>query len=93
MPKNLYGENDFSDEEEQDQQQLPEWQYAEYIVAEYQRARKKFKPMNGAHEGYAVILEELDELWDAVKKNDVPHARKEAVQVAAMALAFLIEVK
>lgn len=63
------------------------------IFLEYRRARGKFPPMRGAHEGYAVILEELDEMWDAIKANDIPHARREALQVAAMALAFLLEVK
>jgi NTP pyrophosphatase (non-canonical NTP hydrolase) len=63
------------------------------IGAEYRRARQKFAPMRGPHEGYAVILEELDEAWDAIKANDIAHARKEILQVAAMALAFLLEVK
>lgn len=62
------------------------------ILQEFLRARKKFPPLRGPHEGYAVILEELDELWDAVKSNNIEHARKEALQVAAMALAFMIEV-
>ena len=34
-----------------------------------ERARTKHKPINSAHEGYAVILEELDEFWDEVKKK------------------------
>jgi hypothetical protein len=61
---------------------------------EYLRARAKHAPMRGQHEGYAVILEELDELWDEVKKRsfDKALARKEAIQVAAMAMAFVIEV-
>ena len=62
------------------------------IRSEYQRARTIHSPMNSAHEGYAVILEELDELWDAVKSNDLDHAKAEAIQVAAMALAFILEV-
>lgn len=65
----------------------------ENIAEEYNRARAKFPPMHGPREGYAVILEELDEMWDAIKANNVEHARKEALQVAAMALAFLLEVK
>lgn len=63
------------------------------IGEEYYRARENHPPMTGAHGGYAVILEELDELWDAVKADDVLHAKKEAVQVAAMALAFILEVE
>jgi len=62
------------------------------VKDEYRKARQKHNPMNSAHEGYAVILEELEELWDAVKANDNGYARKEAVQVAAMAVAFMLEV-
>lgn len=56
------------------------------------RAMAKFQPFNSSHEGYAVILEELDELWDEVKGNRPDLARKEAVQVAAMAVRFLLDV-
>jgi len=62
------------------------------IIDEYKRARGKFSPMRGPHEGWAVIYEELDEMWDEVKANNVGGARKECLQVAAMALAFLLEV-
>jgi len=61
------------------------------IEDEYARARKKFPDFNSAHEGYAVILEELDEAWDEIKANDLTAARKEMVQVGAMALRFLID--
>lgn len=63
-------------------------------VGELFSARQKFGPMRGPHEGYAVILEELDELWDEVrtKTPSKERMRKEAIQVAAMALAFAVEV-
>lgn len=66
---------------------------AQAILGEYRRARLRFDPLRGPHEGYAVILEELDEAWDEIKANNLPKARKEMLQVAAMALAFLVEVK
>lgn len=66
---------------------------AELILREYERARFKFPAMNSSHEGYAVILEELDEMWAEVKANRPAFAKKEALQVAAMALAFMVEVK
>lgn len=58
------------------------------------KASAKFPPMNSGHEGYAVIKEELEELWKEVKKY--PRApktlmRKEAVQIAAMAIRFVID--
>jgi len=48
----------------------------ELVDDELVAARKKFPSFGSDHEGYAVILEELDELWDAVKANDPEHARR-----------------
>lgn len=66
------------------------------IGQEVMRARSKFAAFNSAHEGYAVILEELDELWEEVKlkrtMRDVERMRSETVQVAAMAVRFLTDV-
>jgi hypothetical protein len=63
------------------------------VKEEVLRDRKKFEPFNSPHEGYAVILEELDELWDEVKKGTQDPAAmfKEAKQVAAMAICFMLE--
>jgi len=66
------------------------------IKEELRTAMIKWPPMNSAHEGYGVLLEEVDELWDHVKTNqkkrDLVAMKKEAVQVAAMAIRFAIEV-
>lgn len=66
------------------------------VSMEVSRARGMHSPMNSAHEGFAVLAEEVDELWDHVKmkqKNrDLNEMRKEAIQVAAMAVAFAAEV-
>lgn len=67
------------------------------VVNEYLRASNKFAPFNSAHEGFAVLKEEVDELWDEVKKNPAKvgeqtrrlQMRAEAIKVAAMALRFL----
>jgi len=60
------------------------------------QAMEKWPPMNSAHEGYAVLLEEVDELWEHVrmnqKKRDLVAMKKEALQVAAMALRFATEI-
>ena len=37
------------------------------IHCELQFAQTKFKPMNSAHEGYATLLEEYEELTDEIK--------------------------
>lgn len=62
------------------------------VREELTSAQCDFEKFNSTHEGYAVILEELDELWDEIKTNG-PQGRlqAEAVQVAAMALRFLID--
>lgn len=66
----------------------------EELSDELDRAIKKFAPMHGPHEGYAVILEELDELWDEVKANRgaAKGGRDEAIQVAAMAIRYVLDV-
>ena len=64
------------------------------IYTEYRKAISQFPPFHSAHEGYAILLEEVDELWDEVKGNKKPGAyermEKEAIQVGAMALRFLV---
>lgn len=65
----------------------------QHVKEEYFQARSKFKPYNSSHEGWAVIWEELDEMWDEVKANNLRGAHREALQVAATALAFLLEVR
>lgn len=66
----------------------------EEIKEEYKYAVVHFDEFNSAHEGYAVIKEELDELWDEVKKkcNSKKKMRKEALQIAAMGMRFIVDV-
>ena len=60
------------------------------IYDECESASMKFPKFNSYHEGYAVIKEELDELWDEIKGEEDPERlRAEAIQVGAMALRFL----
>ncbi len=65
------------------------------VIDELNRAFK-WPPFNSAHEGFSVLAEEVDELWDHVKVNqkcrDVAAMRKEAIQVAAMAIRFAYDV-
>jgi hypothetical protein len=66
------------------------------ILDELMRAEAKFPAFHSAHEGYAILLEEADELWEEIKKSPInrrpTEMRKEAVQVAAMALRFIRDV-
>jgi hypothetical protein len=49
-------------------------------------------PMHTHHEAYAVILEEFQEYWEDVRRDDIPAARKELKEVAAMAVRALHDV-
>lgn len=62
------------------------------VLRELDKATAKFGPFASAHEGYAVLQEEVDELWQEVKHGSRNRQREEAIQVAAMALRFLIDV-
>ena len=63
--------------------------FPSYVQLEIEEDRNKFDPIGNLHEGYAVLLEEVDELWDEVRKQ--PSVRRksdvmsELVQIAAMA--------
>jgi len=67
------------------------------VANELHRARVElgFGPMHSAHEGFAIMAEEFDELkahvWMKQSKRDLVAMREEAIQVAAMALAFAAE--
>lgn len=66
------------------------------VAKEMASACGRYPKFASAHEGYAVLLEEVDELWLEIKKNpkkrDPAALREEATQVAAMALRFLIDI-
>ena len=66
------------------------------VSTEFESASGAFPPFTSAHEGYAILKEEVDELWDEVKKKPSLRSNmaleKEAIQVAAMALRFLVDV-
>lgn len=65
------------------------------IRAELLAAIEKFPPLHSFHEGHSVMREELEELWDEVKawpKNSTKEKmRAEAMQVAAMAIRFMVD--
>jgi hypothetical protein len=65
----------------------------EALRAEFIRATTKFGSYNSSHEGYAVILEELDELWDEIKPNRgySEAAMEEALQVAVTAIRYIYD--
>lgn len=70
------------------------------VQQEVMTAKARHGKWHSAHEGYAVLAEEVDELWDEVKKRsttlggtrDIGKLRREACQVAAMAIRFMTEI-
>lgn len=71
-------------------------QAANDMIKEIVRARKQHGPMASAHEGYAVMLEEMDEfkdhVWMKQKNRDHVAMRKELIQLGAMVIAMIVEV-
>jgi hypothetical protein len=68
----------------------------EEVKAELFDATLNNEPFHSAHEGYAVILEEVEELQAEVfKKRAIRNhqiMREEAIQVAAMAIRFIYDI-
>jgi hypothetical protein len=64
----------------------------ENVRYELLRALKEHGDFNSCHEGFAVLLEEVDELWEEVKKKsslrDIGKMYEESIQIAAMAVKF-----
>jgi hypothetical protein len=78
----------------------PLWLSIRYEIAlELIRATAKHGPMNSPHEAYAVILEELDEFWECVRAWNATDAtternpRHELIQIAAMAVRAIRDLK
>ena len=64
------------------------------VDVEVRRAMTIHTAFNSNHEGYAALLEEVDELWDEIKRHKNPKSatdkmKLEAVQIAAMAVRFI----
>lgn len=67
------------------------------MIEELCRARTLHANMASPHEAYSVILEEVDEFWDEVKKKrserDPAKMRSELMQIAAMACRAAIDLR
>lgn len=63
------------------------------VFRELCRAVQLHPPCSNTHGAYAVILEELDELWDLVKQKhpEQERLREEAIQVAVTAIRFVLD--
>jgi len=64
------------------------------IFNEFKLAKEKFPDLRSFHEGYSIILEELDELWYEIKNQpplNTDLIKQQAIQVAAMSLRFITD--
>ena len=63
------------------------------IYQETYDASQRYPSFHSLHESYAVLKEEVDELWEEIKKKDrdPEQIKKEAIQVGAMALRLLVD--
>jgi hypothetical protein len=63
--------------------------FSDAVQRELLEARAKHARLNSAHEGYAVILEELDEFWEQCRlrreQRDKREMLRELIQISAMA--------
>lgn len=67
----------------------------ELVLEELKCARAKHPAQCSCHEAYAVLLEEVDEFWEEVKKRSsvrsTDRMREELIQIAAMACRSILD--
>ncbi len=61
------------------------------VIEEVDKADRRYGPFTSTHEGYAVLAEEVAEVFDAVRANSLQATYREALQVAAVALRLARE--
>lgn len=58
------------------------------VLQELGRAKAEYPKMTSLHEGYAILLEEVEELWAEIKKKPSERSKsqilQESIQVGAM---------
>lgn len=65
------------------------------IIAEYNHTIVKHAPFHSTYEGWALIKQKVDVLWEEIKKEEAGGSKevmiKEAAQIGAMAMRFIID--
>lgn len=72
---------------------MKEGQFYSEVEKEMQETLEKYKGhFYSYHEGYGVLLEEVDELWDEIKKKnpDKENMLMELIQICAMCKKFAL---
>lgn len=66
------------------------------VLRELVSAQTNYPAFHSAHEGFAILKEEVDELWEEVRKKPLERSKRrlrdEAIQVSAMALRFILDI-
>lgn len=62
------------------------------ILEEIVRGQLLHGDVLSLREGWGILQEEMDELWDAIKANDEDAVSEESVHVAAVALRIVLDV-
>lgn len=67
------------------------------VGIELEEAIARYPSMFTRHDAYAIILEELDEVWDEIKSKDSDFDQKrlriELTQVAAMCVRAILDLR
>ena len=69
---------------------------ASFLLDELDRANNIYgERFSSPHEGYVVMLEELDELFEEIrqKRPDKERLREQAIQIGAMAIKFILSLE
>lgn len=61
------------------------------VLRELELASAKHPAFPSARHGHSVIEEEYVEFFEAVRHDDLNHAREEATQLCAMCIRFLLD--
>lgn len=90
---NLLARCDAIEAKEKPMEEDPIEEILKDVEVELRSALKKHRTFPSAHHGHGVIQEELDELWAEVKSQNPirPKMRHEAIQVAAAAVRFVLD--
>jgi hypothetical protein len=68
-----------------------DWEFIiDLIKDEVFKSREKHGKIKSPHEGFALIKEELDELWNNVKSNISDLI--EPLQIAALAISYIFDI-
>lgn len=61
------------------------------LLSQLTRDFRDYAPISSQHEGFALLKERLDQLWQFVQRREREEAMHEALLLAAVAMRFVIE--